>query len=67
MNNNEYCYYALLIPSFDIIAACKYKRWQKVRLKTIILLKQIEESALQQLKRLCFFGKNFVPGNKMNK
>ena len=55
MNNNEYCYYALLIPCFDNIAACKKKK--KVSSGHIpnrfdILLKQIEEITLEQLKRL---------------
>ena len=35
MNNNEYCYYALLIPCFDNIAAYKKKGCKMSDTKTI--------------------------------
>ena len=53
MNNNEYCYYALLIPCFDNIAAYKKKVSSgHIPNRFDILLKQIEEITLEQLKRL---------------
>jgi len=53
MNNNEYCYYALLIPCFDNIAACKKKKVSRghIQNRFDILLKQIDEITLEQFKR----------------
>ena len=43
MNNNEYCYYALLIQCFDNIAAYKKKVARcQIQKQFNILLKQIE-------------------------
>jgi len=53
MNNNEYCYYALLIPCLIILLLVKKKVSSgHIPNRFDILLKQIEEITLEQLKRL---------------
>ena len=66
MNNNEYCYYALLIPCFDNIAACKKKGFKWSYTKSIRYF--VETNYIGTIEKIkSFFGNSFVSGNMMNK